>query len=530
MAKESRMMRTAGFIMLMMIVSRIFGYLRDVFIYAQFGQNRITDAYNAAFSVPDFLYMIIAGGALSSAFIPVFSGFIAKGQEEDGWEVASVVVNVILVLLAVGISLGFLFTPQLIRLLVPGFEPQTMALTVFLTRVMFAQVVFMSLSGITQGILNTYKHFTTPAIGSVLYNLGIILVGVIFGRIIEGYWPGYGIAAFSIGVVVGSAANFLIQVPALLRIGLRYRFSFNILHPGVIKLAKLTLPILIGLSASQFNLFVNQNLASTLPGGLLAALRTGQRLMQLPVGVFAIAIAVAIFPTLTAQAARSQMGEFKRTSSLGVRSVIFITLPAAVGLAVLGVPLLRFMFELPGGLFTHESTLATSYALTYYCIGLFSYSAIHVLSRVFYALEDTMMPVLAAAVGIIANIVLSILLIRPMAQGGLALAYSLAGIINLIALLWLLRRKIGLLGGRLMLLSFAQTLLASAVMGVAVYFTARWSAIFLGLASKWLQLLQISLAAAVGIIVFSLIALAFRMEEAQLVAEILMKKFRRRAA
>ena len=528
MAQDSKVIRAAGFIMVMMVASRILGYLRDVFIYAQFGQNRITDAYNAAFSIPDFLYMIIAGGALSSSFIPVFSSFIAKGQEEDGWEVASVVVNVILALLAVGILIGYLFTPQLIFLLVPGFDPRTMALTVFLTRVMFIQVIFMALSGISQGILNSYKHFTTPAIGSVLYNLGIILVGVLFGKTVDHFWPGYGIAAFSFGVVVGSAANFAVQIPSLLKIGLKYRFSFNIFHPGVIRLAKLTLPILIGLSVSQFNLFVNQNLASSLPGGIVAALRTGQRLMQLPVGVFAIAIAVAMFPTLTAHAARNEQEEFKRATSLGVRSVIFVTMPAAVGLAVLGVPIIRFMFEIHGGRFTHLATLATSYALTYYCIGLFSYSAIHVLSRVFYALQDTMTPVLAAVVAIVSNIVLSLLLIGPMAQGGIALAYSLAGILNMIALLYLLRRKIGSLDGRQMILSFAKTLAASLLMGVTVYYTAQLSAVVFGLYAKWAQLVQVALAAGVGIAVFYLLALVFRMEEAQMVAGILSRKFSRK--
>lgn len=528
MSQNTRVARAAGLIMVSMIVSRVLGYLRDVIIYAQFGQNRITDAYNAAFSIPDFLYMILVGGALSSSFIPVFSGYVATDNEEEGWEVASIVFNIVSLLLVVGIIIGYIFTPQLILLLVPGFDPAAMGLTVTLTRIMFAQVIFMAMAGISQGILNSYKHFTAPAIGSVLYNLGIILFGVLLGKHIEAVWPGYGIAGFSIGVVLGAAANFAVQVPALLRIGTKYRFSFNINHPGVKRLGKLMLPVFVGLSISQFNLFVNQNLASALPGGIVAALRTGQRLMQLPIGIFAIAIAVAIFPTLTGHVAKKEIEDFKKAASLGIRSVIFITLPASVGLAVLRVPIIRFMFELPNGKFTHEATLATAEALLYYCIGLFAYSAIHVLSRVFYSLQDTSTPVVVGGVSIVVNIVLSLVLIKPMQQGGLALAYSLAGIINMIILLVFLRRKIGGINGRRMLISFGQTLFASALMGIATYYAAQFSMNIFGVATKLSQTIQVLIGIMVGGIAFAGVALAFRMEEAQMVWGIILRKFKKK--
>ncbi|HHT62834.1 MAG: murein biosynthesis integral membrane protein MurJ [Bacillota bacterium] len=528
MSKNTRVVKAAGLLMATMMVSRILGYLRDVIIYAQFGQNRITDAYNAAFSIPDFLYMLLVGGALSSSFIPVFSSYIATGKEKEGWEVASIVLTVIMALLVVGIAIGYIYTPELILILVPGFNPQAMDLTIFLTRIMFLQVVFMSLSGISMGILNSYQHFTAPAIGSVLYNLGIIIFGVLLGDTIESLWPGYGIAGFSIGVVMGAAANFFVQVPSLIKVGLRFRLNFNIFHPGVIKLGKLMLPVLVGLSVSQINLFVNQNLASSLSAGGLAALHTGQRLMQLPIGIFGIAIAVAVFPTLTGQAARQEREQFKKTFSLGLRSVVFITLPCAVGLAVLRVPIIRFMFEFPGSKFTHEATLATAYALLYYCIGLAAYSAIHVLSRVFYALQNTLTPVLVGAFAIGVNIVLSILLVQPMAQGGLALAYSLAGIFNMIALMWMLRRKIGPLNGWQTLVSFVQTLFASTIMGVVCFYTSKFSASLWGIESKLGQLIQVSLSIGVGVLVFSLIAVIFRMEEAEMVFGILKRRFFRK--
>ncbi|MGI6713297.1 MAG: murein biosynthesis integral membrane protein MurJ [Bacillota bacterium] len=526
--KNTRVAKAAGLIMVAMILSRILGYLRDVIIYAQFGQNRITDAYNAAFSIPDFLYMIFVGGALSSSFIPVFSSYIATDREKEGWEVASIVINVMLSLLLLGLVAGYIFTPELIYLLVPGFDTGAMDLTVKLTRIMFLQVIFMAMAGISMGILNSYNHFTAPAMGSVLYNLGIIVVGVVLSRIIEMLWPGYGIAGFSVGVVAGAAANFAVQIPTIRRMGFKYQFSFNVLHPGVKKLGKLMVPVFIGLSISQFNLFVNQNLASGLPSGIVTALRMGQRLMQLPIGIFAIAIAVAIFPTLTGHAARQEKEEFKKATSLGIRSVIFITLPCAVGLAVLRVPIIRFMYEFKNGKFTHTDTLATADALLYYSIGLIAYAAIHVLSRVFYSLQDTKTPVALGAIAIAANILLSLLLIGPMKQGGLALAYSLAGIINMVLLLGLLRLKVGPLDGRRLIYSFGQTLFAAFIMGIVIFFTAQIAADIFGVATKFAQLVQVTAAVIIGAVVYSVIAMLFRMEEAEMVAGILVRKFRRK--
>ncbi|MGI6679058.1 MAG: murein biosynthesis integral membrane protein MurJ [Dehalobacterium sp.] len=528
MSQNTRVVQAAGLLMVTMIVSRILGYLRDVVIYAQYGQNRITDAYNAAFSIPDFLYMLLVGGALSSSFIPVFSSFIATEREKEGWQVASVVITVIVILLGLGLAAGYFFTTEIILILVPGFDLGAMELTVTLTRIMLLQVIFMAMAGISMGILNSYKIFTPSAIGSVLYNLGIIVCGVLLGGWIEAKWPGYGIAGFSVGVVIGAMANFAVQVPALLRIGFKFRPNFNIFHPGVVRLVKLMVPVLIGLSISQINLFVNQNLASSLPAGGIAALHTAQRLMQLPVGIFAIAIAVAVFPTLTEHAAKKEGEAFKKTFSLGLRSVIFITLPCAVGLAVLRVPIIRFMFEFDNGRFTHQDTLATAYALLYYCIGLFAYSAIHVLSRAFYALQNTLIPVFVGALAIALNITLSILLVGPMAQGGLALAYSLAGIFNMLILLLMLRKRIGAINGRQMILSFGQTLLASTIMGLACFYSVQFFEATWGVASKMIQFFQLSLGIGMGVVVFAFFAFVFRMEESELVLNILRRKFRKK--
>lgn len=516
----TRVVKAAGFLMITMVVSRLLGYVRDVVIYTRFGQNSYTDAYNAAFSIPDFLYMLLVGGALSSAFIPVFSSYLATDKPEEGWRVASIIFNTVMVLMLVGIGIGLIFTPQLVYLLVPKLSPAAIELTITLTRIMFVQTFFMAMNGIAMGILNSHKHFTSPAIGSVLYNLAIIVVGWLLSL-------RWGIMGFSVGVVTGAILNFAVQVPALVRLGLRYEFSFDLSHPGVRRILELMLPVLIGLSVTQFNLFVTQNLASGLPEGMISALRTAQRLMQVPIGVFGIAVAVAVFPTLSEQAARKETKDFMQTMSLGIRTVIFLTLPAAVGLIALRVPIVQALFE--QGNFDHFDTLATAEALLYFSLGLFGYSAIQVLNRVFYSIQDTRTPVTAGVITIVLNIILSFVLINYLGHGGLALAYSIAGIFNMVVLLVMAKVRLGNIGGRLMLASFIRTLTASLIMGVAASLTVIWLQPLLAFHPKLNQFITVLAGVGVGVLVFGGLSLLFKMEEAQMVASILRRRFGRRA-
>lgn len=528
MSRGASLLAAANILMLTTIASRILGYLRDVLIFAKFGQNSLTDAYNAAFSIPDFLYMILVGGALSSAFIPVFSSYLARGQESEGWRVLSIVFNWIMLLLAIGVALGLAFAPQLVDWLVPGFDDATKTMTVNLTRIMFFQVIFMCLSGISTGILQSYKNFVAPAVGSVLYNLGIILGGVFLAAPIEHYFPGYGIAGFSVGVVLGAMLNFLVQFVAICRLGIRYSFSLDLRHPGVRELLALIVPVFIGLAASQFNLFVNQNLASTLDEGLVSALRAAQRLMQLPITLFGITVGIAFFPTMTQLAARDQLGEFKNTVMMGLRTVLFVTIPASFGLAALSEPVIRFMYEFREGAFTAEDTAETAYALVFYTIGIFAYAAIHTLSRAFYALKDTKKPVTVAVLSIVVNVLLSIVLVRYMAQGGLALAYSIAGVFNMVVLIMLLNRKVGDIGTAALWRSLGKTTLISCVMGVVVWGSNRIVESLLPLDNKLWQLIELGLIIAVGIAVYAALALLWRMPEAEQIIGILRRKFGRR--
>lgn len=515
MNQSNKVAKAAGIIMVSMVLSRALGYLRDVVIYAQFGQNRVTDAYNAAFSIPDLLYMLLVGGALSSAFIPVFSNYLVNNKEQEAWQIASILFNIIMFLLIIGVTFGLIYTPFLIKIMVPGFDKETADLTVMLTRIMFAQTFFMVLSGISVGILNSYQYFLAPAIGSILYNLSIILVGWLLSL-------KYGIAGFAIGVVVGAMLNFAVQVPFIFKKGFKYHFSFNLKHPGVQKIMILLLPVFIGLSVNQINLFVNQFLASTLEGGLVAALRTGQRLMQMPIAIFAIAIAVAVFPTLTNYAAKEDMFNFKKTACLGLRSVFFITIPSAAGLIALKVPLVRFLFE--HGKFTQEATTATATAVFFYSLGIFAYSGIQILNRTFYAIQDTRTPVIVGICTILINTGLNFALIGPMGHGGLAFAYSIAGVFNLVLLMVILKYKISGYGSLSIASSFLKSIFAALVMGIIVYLSVTFFENLVDISAKKMQAVQVLMGVLVGTLVYGSITYLLKMDELKMVTEILFKK------
>ncbi|NLB17483.1 MAG: murein biosynthesis integral membrane protein MurJ [Syntrophomonadaceae bacterium] len=508
MAGKKTIAKVAGMLMVTMFLARVLGYVRDMVIYSSFGQTYITDAYNAAFSIPDFIYMLLVGGALSSALIPVLSGYFAQDDKEEGWKLVSLVLNWGIILLIILIGLGLIFTRPLILLLVPKLPPETISLAVTLTKVMLFQSFFMALNGISMGILNTRQHFTMPAVGGILYNLAIITIGLLMME----HW---GIMAFSVGVVVGSALNFAIQVPALKRVGFVYYPTLNPNHPGLKQILLLMLPIMIGLSVTQVNLFVNQNLASGLAEGSISALRLAQRIMQLPIGIFGVSVAMAVFPTMTEQVAKNNIGEFKRLFSLGLRAVFIITIPAALGLMALREPLIELLFQ--HGQFDAEHTLATSQALFFYCFGLFAYSALQLANRIFYSLKDTVTPVVTGLAAIGLNIVLSILLVRVMSHQGLALAYSIAGVFNLVLLILLAKKRMGQIGGGRLMLSFLVACLASGLMYIGVRLGINVITPWLTFTPKLNAFIIVMAGTSLGTIIYGIIISVFRLEETQLV-------------
>ncbi len=519
--KQNSVLYAAGMLTIMMTISRILGFVRDASVSSMFSMSWQADAYTAAFTIPDFIYFALVGGGLSSAFIPVFSSYLATNKEEDGYKMASSLLNLVAVASLVLIAIGMVFTPQLVDLLTEfkhAEAEQATALTVLLTRIMFAQCFFMCLAGISQGILQCYKEFTIPALGAVVYNIAIIVIGLLLAQHI-------GIMGFTIGVVVGAALNLLLQIRSMRQYQFSYRLMIDLHHPGVRRFFVLFVPVMLGLSMNEINLLVTQFLSTSLGEGVVFSMKQAQRIMMLPVGIFAAAIGLSVFPTMTSHVARGEIVEYKQNLTMGLRTIIFIMLPATAGLMALSLPVVRAMYLL--GEVTTEQIETLSIMLIFYCIGIVGYGAQQILNRGFYAVQDTKSPVLINVFVLLFNIILSIVLVGPLGYRGLALSYSLTGLLSMFVLGIFLRRKIGAYGGSALLKSAMQSVIASAVMGVVVYATANGLEQVLDISSKLMQVGQVTIGICVGVIVYALMAIVMRMEEAQMVLRVVKRKLRR---
>ncbi|MGE5417163.1 MAG: murein biosynthesis integral membrane protein MurJ [Acidobacteriota bacterium] len=514
MATAKNIAKAAGFIMVMTTLARVLGYVRDMVFYSQFGRNHTTDAFIVAFTVPDLIYNLLVGGALSSAFIPIFSGYLAKKQDDEAWKVASIAANYTVIALGVLVTIAAIFAKQFIYILAPGLPLEYASLAAMLTRIMLVQTVIMALGGLSLGILNSKQHFTSPTIGMVLYNLGPIVMGI-------GFSATWGIKAFSIGVVLGALLNLAVQIPALRKAGIKYYFSFE-LHPGFKQILLLMLPVIIGLAVTQVNLVVNQVIASKLDEGIISALKICQRLVLLPIGIFGMSVSMAVFPTLTAQAARDEITNFKRTYMLGIRALLLIGLPAGVGLMALGGPIIGLLFQ--QGEFKAADTTVTATILFFYGLGVFAYTALQLANRGFYALKDTVTPVVIGIISILMNIALSFILTDYWKGQGLAMAYTISGTANLLMLLFMLRRKIGPMGGG----QLFKTVVISGGASLVMFFAARGVADGLlrivHFSAKLNQAIIVSAGVGVGILVYAIIIMMFRLEETELVVNMVKKR------
>lgn len=516
--------KAAGLISLMFLLSRILGFVRENLSARLFNRFE-TDAFFAAFIIPDTMYYLLVGGALSAAFIPVFTEYLAKGEEEEGWRVASTFINTTVLLLAVFTVLGVVFAEGLVPLEAPHFRAEKMILLVELTRIMFPAVCFTALAGLMGGTLNSYQHFLAPALGPVFYNVAIIGGSFWLG-------PRFGIKGMAVGVVIGAIGNFLIQVSFLRKLsGKHYRFCFELSNPGFRRMLILMLPALIGLSATQINLWITNVMASSLPEGSISYLRFANRLIQLPIGIFASGIAVAFFPLLSRLSAQNQMEPFKENLSLALRAIFFVMIPSAVGLMVLRYPIVKLLFE--GQEFTPQHTMLTAYALFFYSLALFAHAAILLLPRAFYALQDTRTPVIVSIVSISLSIFLNwyFLKFTHLGVGGFALSFSIMGLVNMLLLMFILKRKINGIHGHAILKSFLKTTVASLVMGLVIYAAKLGLTHFIhgkAISGHLESALMVVVGMGLGVLTFFLIAWLLKMEEIETALGILKRKLLRK--
>lgn len=450
------------------VLSRVLGLLREIVIARQFGTTHITDDYVRAFRVPDTLFLLIIGGAVGSAFIPVFTRLLSKRRQDDAWRLASTLINASVVLLSLGgIVLGLLAPALVGTLIAPDQSPQDQAVVVELTRIMLLSPLFMGLGGWAMGVLNAQQRFTLPALAPIAYNVAIIagaLLSSLFNRDIR-------VVAW--GVVVGALLHFGVQVPGLWRAGMRYSLRLNVRDVGVAEVGKLILPRILGQAAFQANIVGATFIASFLPDGHLAAFNYAYMLMILPHGVFAMSIATTTFPTMAAQFAESNLAGVLSTLARGLRVLLFLILPAAVGLFMLRADIVSALLQ--SGAFGANSTGWVASALAYFALGLTAYAVVEVLTRGFYALHDTRTPVIVSVSTVVINLALSAALVFALgwrAEGQEALAFSLALTTTVeMALLWvLLKRRLPgwSLNAGGMLPAFLKSLVAALAMGAVL--------------------------------------------------------------
>jgi putative peptidoglycan lipid II flippase len=466
-SEDVRVARHAGTVGVATMVSRVLGLVREQVMATLFGAGLATDAFNVAFRIPNLLRDLFAEGAMSSAFVPTFTAVRKSKGDDEAWTLGLQLLWALAIVLAVVCAAGWVFAPVLVRWFAPGFSavPGKVELTVTLARIMLPFLPAVAWAAAAMGMLNARGRFGIPAIAPAMLNVGMVAGGLALIPVVQA-WGHPPIVAMAWGVLIGGVAQFAIQVPALLAEGFRFRLEPPRLHPGVLRVAALMGPAAVGLAATQINLLVSTVIASMLAQGSVSWLWYAFRLMQLPIGVFGVALATVSLPGLSRAAVDQDVAALKTTLSAALRLVFALTIPASLWLAVMARPLIALLYE--HGRFGGADTLQTASALVMYCLGLPAFAAVGVVSRTFYALGETRIPVQASFAAVLVNLGLNLAFIGPLRflgleHLGLALATSATAFANLAQLVWYLRRRIGPLEGRRMLGTAARSVAAALV-------------------------------------------------------------------
>lgn len=424
------------------LFSRILGIFRDRILASEFGAGEQLDIYYAAFRVPDLLFNLVVLGALSAGFIPIFSSLLKNfsdpkqtSENEEAWQLASNVLNFLSLILLLLSLLGMIFAPELVSLITPGFSPLAQESTVLLTRIMFLSPIFLGISGVLGGILQSFRRFLVYSLAPIFYNLGII-----FGAL---YFTDYmGLSGLAWGVVMGAFFHMAIQIPAVYGLGFKYYFKLNWKDSATLKISKLMIPRTLSLAVTQLGLLVTTIIASGLSSGSLTIFNLANNLQSFPVGIFGISFAIAAFPALSQYAYDKEKLESNFSST--IRQIFFFVVPATIFLITLRAQIVRVV--LGAGQFNWQDTILTMNSLALFSISLFAQASIPLLIRVFYARRDSQTPFYLSLLTIVVNIILSLLLANKIGIVGLALAYSISNILNFILLWVFMYVKIGNLG------------------------------------------------------------------------------------
>lgn len=507
MAEEPTIARPAGTVAFFTFLSRILGLIRDMVVAFSFGAASHADAFFVAFRIPNMLRRMVAEGALTASFLPVYVDYLENREPEDARQVVDIAFTVLTAALVFITLTGVVLSPWIIRLFAPGFlgVPGKFELAVSLNRIVFPYIFFVSLVALCMGILNARGHFAAPAASPILLNVFMILGALGLSRWFDP--PIYGLA---IGVVVGGLSQFLLQIPALTGTGVRFRPDLSLRHPAIRKIGLLFLPAAFGAAVYQLNIFVSNVLASFLPEGSISYLWYASRLLEFPLGVFGMALAVAAFPSLSQQSSRQDASRFHRTFEDTLGLITFVTLPATVGLIALRQPIVEVLFE--RGAFGALSSIRTSDALLYYCLGMWPIAAGRIVVSAFHSVQDTRTPVKLSLVAFVANVILSLALMGPMLHCGLALANSLSAALNTALLFHAFRNRMGVWGLGWVRETGLRAALASALMGLALAALTSVLGWTVDCPFAW-KCLRLALWVAAGAGVYVLACLALRVKE-----------------
>jgi len=503
------------------LVSRFLGVFRDRILAGEFGAGDTLDIYYAAFRVPDLVFNLLVLGALSAGFIPVFSKYLKKKDRdqdkisEEALHLVNSLFNIVALLLIVLCVVLAMLTPWLIPLITPGFSGEKMELTVSLTRLMFLSPIFLGLSSIFGGILQSFRRFFVYSLAPIMYNIGII-IGALF------FVPIWGLSGLAYGVILGTVMHMCIQIPTAVSLGWRYQWLWDIYHKGLRLIGKLMIPRTMALAITQINLIVITIIASTLQGGSIAVFNLANNLQSFPIGIFGISYAIAVFPLFSDLANQNKKRELVKSFSSTLRQILLFIIPASILFLLLRAQIVRVI--LGSGNFDWNDTIRTADTLAFFSFSLFAQALIPLLARVFYAYHNTFYPFIIGLTSALINVFASLVFAPLYGIAGLALAFSLASIVNFILLWVALRIKIGNLDEINILYSLVKMSVAAFVMALAVQLTKNGIAPFVDMTKFWGIFLQGLIAGLIGLGIYFFVGLLLHSPEMITFKKALVKK------
>jgi len=525
-AKDQRAStRATGIVGIAILCSRVLGLIREMVFAALFGAGRNLDAFLMAFRLPNLLRDLFAEGALSTAFITTFSKKIAVEGDESAWRLANKVATLTAVFMSAVTLLGIIFAPQLVDLLTWGsWSPDKTALTILLTRIMWPFMLLVSLAALVMGILNAKHVFGPPAMASSYFNLGSIIGGVAIGWWLDPHFGARSLIGLAIGTLIGGAWQLIGQFPSLRRVGYKYRADFQWRDEGVRTVLTLMAPAVIAASAVQVNVLINSGFAASLGNGPVSWLNIAFRLMQLPLGIFGVAIGTVTLPLVSKSAAVGDMDEFRTILARGMRLAFLLTIPSAIGLAMLASPIISVIYQ--HGRFTAEMTRQTAGALQFYAVGLVSYAVLKVLTPAFYAIGHRNTPMVVSFLAVGTNLFLNWLFTFRLGWGhrGLAFSTSLVATINFVLLYALMRRHTRRLETRQLLIDLGKICVAGALLALVCWAANHWWLNAWAQLRFFAKLCALLAAIALGMITFFVGAFLLRVSEVHDVVDLVRRR------